>query len=198
MAARVAVAEMRVSSSSFCVGPDGWLTSARKVVSPNFDARPTLESVSVVVLHNISLPPGRYGGGHVERLFTNRLDPGGHPFFERVCGARVSSHFFIDRQGRCTQFVSCLDRAWHAGASLFRGRPGCNDFSIGIELEGTDFEPFAESQYQALNALLAALESAYPLEAVVGHSDIARDRKTDPGPFLRWDRLAVPSHLLSR
>jgi len=186
-----------MSSPSFCVGPDGWLAAARKVPSPNFDARPALESVSVVVVHNISLPPGHYGGGHVERLFTNRLVPGEHPFLDRVCGVRVSAHFFIDRRGRCTQFVSCLDRAWHAGASSFRGRSGCNDFSIGIELEGTDFEPYADIQYQTLNALLAALRAAYPLEAIVGHNDIARDRKTDPGPFLRWDRLAVPSHLLS-
>ncbi len=191
------VAEERMSSTSSHVEPDGWLTSARKVPSSNFDARPVLERVSVVVLHNISLPPGHYGGGHVERLFTNRLVPGEHPFLDRVCEGRVSAHFFIDRQGCCTQFVSCLDRAWHAGASSFRGRPGCNDFSIGIELEGTDFEPYADIQYQSLNELLAALEAAYPLEAIVGHSDIARDRKTDPGPFLRWDRLAVSSHLLS-
>jgi len=115
-----------------------------------------------------------------------------------VADARVSAHFFIDRSGRCIQFVSCLDRAWHAGASVFRGRQRCNDFSVGIELEGSDFEPYVDAQYVAINALLPALAAAYSLEAIVGHSDIATDRKTDPGPFFDWGRLTVTSGLIAR
>lgn len=180
------------------VRSDGWLDGVVRAASPNADTRPDGVPVSIVVIHNISLPPGRYGGGQVERLFTNGLRGGEHPFIDRLLGARVSAHFFIARDGRCTQFVSCLDRAWHAGASSFRGRPRCNDFSVGIELEGTDFEPYAEAQYAALNALLKALVAAYPIEAVVGHSDISHERKTDPGPFFRWDRLEIPPALRAR
>jgi len=177
------------------VAPDGWVRPLRRMASPNFDARPTGAPISLVVIHNISLPPGVYGGGHVERLFTNTLASGVDPFIDRIRGARVSAHFFVDRAGACTQFVSCMDRAWHAGASAFRGRAGCNDYSLGIELEGSDFEPYADAQYELLDALLPALAAAYPLEAVVGHSDIAPGRKTDPGPFFDWQRLALPGHL---
>jgi len=177
------------------VAPDGWVQPLRRMASPNFDARPPATPISLVVIHNISLPPGVYGGGHVERLFTNALAAGVDPFIDRIRGARVSAHFFVDRAGACTQFVSCMDRAWHAGASAFRGRAGCNDYSLGIELEGSDFEPYADAQYELLDALLPALAAAYPLEAVVGHSDIAPGRKTDPGPFFDWQRLALPGHL---
>ena len=166
--------------------------------SPNFDARPPGVVVDLVVVHNISLPPGCYGGDQVERLFTNRLTAGEHPFLDGLLDARVSTHFFIDRTGSCTQFVSCLQRAWHAGTSEFHGRPRCNDYSIGIELEGTDFEAFAEAQYLALNHLLDALVGAFPIKAIVGHSDIATDRKTDPGPFFRWDRVRMPAAQTAR
>jgi AmpD protein len=184
--------------AKFELRPDGWLEGAQRVDSPNADARPDGSDIELAIVHNISLPPGRYGGRYVERLFTNRLRIGEHGFLDRLRDARVSAHFFVDRAGRCMQFVSCRDRAWHAGASTFHGRPRCNDYSIGIELEGTDFEPYADAQYATLNELLAALVAAFPIQAVVGHSDVARDRKTDPGPFFRWDRLELPSHLLSR
>ena len=171
---------------------DGWLAGVRRVDSPNFDARPAATKVDLVVVHNISLPPGCYGGDYVERLFTNRLPPGEHPFLDQLLEARISAHFFIERAGRCTQFVSCLRRAWHAGVSQFGGRSGCNDFSIGIELEGSDFEPFTDPQYDTLNHLNAVLLSALPIEAIVGHSAIAAGRKTDPGPFFRWDHIRTP------
>jgi AmpD protein len=187
-----------MAPSDFRVGQEGWVAPARRNPSPNFDARPAGMAISLIVIHNISLPPGRYGGSHVERLFTNGIPAGEHPILDRIRDARVSAHFFIDRKGGCTQFVSCHERAWHAGASSFRGRPRCNDFSIGIEIEGTDFEPYAVVQYATLNALLAALAAVFPLEAIVGHSDIALDRKTDPGPFFCWDKLDVPAHLLTR
>jgi N-acetyl-anhydromuramoyl-L-alanine amidase len=180
------------------VRSDGWVDGAARVISPNADVRPEGVRVSLVVIHNISLPPGRYGGGQVERLFTNGLRGGEHPFTDRLLGARVSAHFFISRDGRCTQFVSCLDRAWHAGVSSFRGRPQCNDFSIGIELEGTDFEPYADAQYDSLNALLKAIIAAFPIEAVVGHCDVSGERKTDPGPFFRWDLLEILPALRAR
>jgi N-acetyl-anhydromuramoyl-L-alanine amidase len=178
------------------IGIDGWLPGLRRVDSPNADARPAQSPVTLVVIHNISLPPGRYGADQIEGLFCGRLDAGGNAFLERLAGVRVSSHFLIERDGRSTQFVSCLDRAWHAGVSVFRGRANCNDYSIGIELEGTDFEPYTAAQYARLNALLAALRAAFPIEAVVGHSRIAPGRKTDPGPFFDWDRLEVPAALL--
>jgi AmpD protein len=178
------------------IGTDGWLQGLRRIESPNADARPAESPVTLVVIHNISLPPGRYGGDHIEGLFCGRLVAGGNAFLERVAGVRVSSHFLVERDGRCTQFVSCLERAWHAGVSSFRGRANCNDYSVGIELEGTDFEPYAAAQYARLNALLSALRAAYPIEAIVGHSRIAPGRKTDPGPFFDWDRLEVPPALL--
>lgn len=179
----------------FRVRPDGWVDAMAHLASPNADARPPGTIVTLVVVHNISLPPGRYGGNEVERLFTNGLRSGEHPFLDRLLDARVSAHFFIARDGRCTQFVSCRDRAWHAGVSSFRGRPRCNDYSIGIELEGTDFTPYADPQYATLNALLAALVAALPIEAVVGHSDVSSGRKSDPGPFFCWDRLEIPRTL---
>ena len=179
------------------IGVDGWLDDVRRVPSPNFDARPVDTAIELVVIHNISLPPGCYGGGHVARLFTNTLDPAADPYFAEIAAMCVSAHALIERDGSVTQFVSFLDRAWHAGASTFEGRPRCNDFSVGIELEGTDFEPFAEVQYRNLNRLITALQIAYPIRAVRGHSDIAPDRKTDPGPFFDWSRIAsVPSSSL--
>ncbi len=172
------------------VAADGWIGGVRREPSPHCDARPPGSAVELLVLHNISLPPGVFGTGDIARLFTGRLDASAHPFFATLTGARVSAHFLIERDGALTQFVSCLDRAWHAGASAFEGRARCNDFSIGIELEGTDFAPFEPAQYATLAALTRALRAAYPLRAVRGHADIARDRKTDPGPFFDWPRYA--------
>ena len=162
---------------------------AEQLDSPNFSPREAGSEVSLVVLHNISLPPFEYGSDAVQRLFTNRIDPAAHPFFAQIAGLRVSSHFFIARSGRVQQFVSCDDAAYHAGVSSFRGREKCNGFSVGIEIEGCDFEPFTEAQYAALETLLAALMRAYPIRAVTGHQDIAPQRKTDPGHFFDWPRL---------
>jgi len=167
----------------------GVVSAARFVMSPNCDARPAGEAVSLVVIHAISLPPGEFGGDAVERLFTNRLAADAHPYYRDIHALRLSAHFFIDRQGRLTQFVPCDLRAWHAGVSRWRGRSRCNDFSIGIELEGCDESPFAEDQYRALTPLLRALRRAYPITDIVGHSDIAPGRKTDPGPRFDWTRL---------
>jgi AmpD protein len=171
---------------------DGWLQGAARLPTPNADDRPAGESVELVVIHNISLPPGEYGLRNVHALFTNALDPRAHPFFAEVAGARVSAHLLIERDGTITQFAAFDRRAWHAGASEFGGRPRCNDFSVGIELEGTDFDAYTDAQYAALNEALAALVECYPVRAVRGHSDIAAGRKTDPGPFFDWARLALP------
>jgi AmpD protein len=168
---------------------DGWLDGAVRVPSPNVDDRPDGAEVELVVIHNISLPPGRYGLGCVQALFTNALDGSLHPFFREIAAARVSAHLLIERDGRVTQFASFDRRAWHAGASCFEGRERCNDFSVGIELEGTDFEPFTDAQYAALGDAVAAVCDRYPVRAVVGHSDVAPGRKTDPGPFFDWRRL---------
>lgn len=177
---------------------DGWLLAAARLPSPNVDERPQGAQVELIVIHNISLPPGSYGGGHVHALFTNRLDPGLHPFFAEIADARVSAHLLIERDGRITQFASFERRAWHAGASEFQGRARCNDFSVGIELEGSDFEAYTDAQYSELNAALAALCASYAVRCVCGHSDIAAERKTDPGPFFEWHRLAVPASVSLR
>lgn len=171
----------------------GWLNcdlpDFRRVASPNFDPRPTGMSVELLVIHNISLPPDEFGGPGVEELFTNSLDPAEHPYYAEIQGMKVSAHFYIRRDGSLIQFVSCLDRAWHAGASQWQGRERCNDFSIGIELEGCDSQSFEDAQYATLGRLCAALQGAYPLRARVGHADIAPGRKTDPGPYFDWSRL---------
>jgi len=165
-----------------------WLLGARRVESPNFDQRPPGVRVDLLVIHHISLPPGRFSGDAVERLFTNRLAPGEHPFFESLQGLRVSSHFFVRRRGEVLQFVGCDSRAWHAGVSRFRGRSRCNDFSIGVELEGSGEVPFTQAQYRRLAQLTARLAERYPLRWVAGHSDIAPGRKVDPGPRFEWAR----------
>jgi N-acetyl-anhydromuramoyl-L-alanine amidase len=172
------------------VRTDGWLDGVRRVPSPNRDARPQGAAIELLVIHCISLPPGVFGGDSVERLFTNRIDPAAHPYFERLRAMTVSAHFLVDRAGALTQFVSCLERAWHAGASQWNGRDGCNDFSIGVEIEGSEFEPFMPAQYDALARLQRALCAAYPLRAARGHSEIAPGRKTDPGPLFDWQRIA--------
>lgn len=168
---------------------DGWVAGARRVPSPNCDARPDAASITLLVIHNISLPPGEFGGAGIEQLFTNALDPGGHPYFAALQGVRVSAHFLIRRGGELVQFVPCALRAWHAGESQWRGRTRCNDFSIGVELEGTDDAPYAEAQYAALAALTRTLRGAYPIADIAGHSDIAPSRKTDPGPAFDWTRF---------
>lgn len=173
----------------------GWLPVARLAASPNCDRRPAGVAVELLVIHNISLPPGAFDGDAVERLFTNRLDPSAHPWFGNLAGVRVSAHFFIRRDGTLTQFVSCRDRAWHAGASSFEGRDRCNDFSLGVELEGTDFAGYERPQYSTLSKLTRALRADLPLRAVRGHVDIARDRKTDPGPFFDWRTYAMEAGL---
>jgi N-acetyl-anhydromuramoyl-L-alanine amidase len=156
--------------------------------SPHCDERPPGERIALIVIHNISLPPGEFGGRHIDDLFLGRLDPQAHPYFREVAGLRVSSHFLIRRDGEVVQFVPPEKRAWHAGQSSWRGRERCNDFSIGIELEGADDVPFSEHQYESLAALTRELERRYgPLEKV-GHSDIAPGRKTDPGPWFDWER----------
>ena len=157
--------------------------------SPNCDARPEGETVSLLVIHNISLPPGQFGGPGVEQLFGNRLDPLEHPYYAGLHGLRVSAHFFIRRDGALIQLVPCGLRAWHAGVSSWRGRERCNDFSIGVELEGSDEIPFTDAQYATLDRLVTALRAAYPSMDVAGHSDIAPGRKTDPGPHFDWGRL---------
>lgn len=171
---------------------DGWLPGAQRIPSPNFDERPADMAVCLVVVHAISLPPGEFGGQGIVDLFTNQLDPQAHPYYREIADMRVSAHFLIRRDGRLIQFVSVAHRAWHAGVSTWDGRERCNDFSIGIELEGCDELPFTAVQYLTLNALLADLSRRYPLQAVVGHSDIAPGRKTDPGPDFDWCKLDNP------
>jgi AmpD protein len=162
---------------------------ARHVASPNWDERPGGEAITLIVIHNISLPPGEFGGDGVERLFANTLDAAAHPYYRTLSGLRVSAHFLIRRSGELLQFVPCSKRAWHAGVSQWRGRSRCNDFSIGIELEGADDVPYAEAQYRALTELARALRSVYPIGDIAGHCDIAPARKTDPGPSFDWPRF---------
>jgi len=165
------------------------LSGARRVDSPNCDERPPDCAPELIVIHGISLPPGCYGGTEIDRLFTNRLDPREHPYFEEIAGCKVSSHLLIRRDGEVVQYVPFDKRAWHAGESCFRGRRACNDFSIGIELEGQDEDPYTPVQYERLAEVVAALLRAYPglsLQGIAGHSDIAPGRKTDPGPAFDW------------
>lgn len=169
----------------------GLVAGARWVASPNFDDRPAGTRINALVIHCISLPPGRYGGGEIERFFLNRLDHHEHPYFEEIRGFRVSAHFLVLRAGEAVQFVSTLDRAWHAGRSVLDGVPEVNDFSIGIELEGVDDDVFTDAQYDTLAALTRSLMAAYPeisTERLVGHCDVAPGRKTDPGPGFDWQR----------
>jgi len=161
----------------------------RFVESPNQDERPAGTSITLAVIHSISLPPGRFGGDAIERLFTNRLDPAAHPYFAEIAGLKVSSHFLVRRDGELVQFVPVERRAWHAGASSWRGRSRCNDFSVGIELEGTDDGPFTDPQYARLTALISHLRKSLPLRDIASHSDIAPGRKTDPGPGFDWPRV---------
>ena len=178
---------------SLSIGPDGWLAEGRGVLrrpSPNHDQRPDDEDPCLLVIHNISLPPGVFTGEAIIDFFQNRLDIAAHPWFEHIRDLRVSAHFLIRRDGTIVQFVPTVLRAWHAGVSSFEGRERCNDFSIGIELEGSDNQPFAPQQYQALWPLLQAICAAYPITAMAGHEHVAPGRKTDPGPHFNWQELA--------
>ena len=168
---------------------DGWVDGAAWIESPNCDLRPDGCSVSLIVIHAISLPPGQFGSDDISRLFTNRLQAAAHPYFQQIADLRVSAHFLVRRDGSLVQFVSCLRRAWHAGVSEWKGRERCNDFSIGIELEGCDDLPFEHAQYSRLASLIGGLCKFYPIEAVVGHSDVAPGRKTEPGPGFDWAKL---------
>jgi AmpD protein len=166
----------------------GLLSGCEYIPSPNCDDRPA-GAIELLVIHNISLPPGEFGGDAVQRLFTNTLDPAAHPYYCEIAGLKVSAHFFVRREGHIIQFVSCLQRAWHAGESCWQGALRCNDFSLGIELEGTDELPYTDAQYDALDHLTRALRAAYPIRGIAGHSDIAPQRKTDPGPSFDWVRF---------
>jgi N-acetyl-anhydromuramoyl-L-alanine amidase len=168
------------------VWSEGWWAGARWCPSPNHGPRPAGVAPSLVVVHSISLPPGRYTGDAVQRLFTNRLDWDAHPYFQSIRGLQVSAHFFVRRSGRVQQFVSCDRRAWHAGASQWRGRDNCNDWSIGIELEGLEGDTFLKAQYEQLARLLQALSRRYPLFEAVGHEHVAPGRKADPGAGFDW------------
>lgn len=180
-----------MSDGPLVLNQSGWLAGARHLPSPNCDDRPAGEVVRLVVVHAISLPPGQFGGPAIEQLFTNQLDAAAHPCFGEIANLRVSAHFLVRRDGAITQFVSTQMRAWHAGVSCWRGRERCNDFSLGIELEGDDEHAFAEAQYAALTGLLRALRCACPIDAVIGHSDIAPGRKSDPGPHFDWRRATM-------
>ena len=168
---------------------DGWYRFARRLDSPNFGPRPAGATIDLVVVHSISLPPGVYGGDEVQKLFTNTLDWDAHPYFKQIEGAQVSAHFYIRRDGALWQFVSCDQRAWHAGASQWRGRANCNDDSVGIELEGLEGERFEPAQYEALATVCAAIGQHYPIRHVAGHEHIAPGRKGDPGAEFDWARL---------
>ncbi len=176
------------------IGRNGRTRAARQVRSPNRDARPAGAAISLVVVHGISLPPGAFGGPAIEALFTNCLDPAAHPYFAAIADLRVSAHFLVRRDGELVQFVSCNARAWHAGASEWRGRMRCNDFSIGVELEGCDDVAYANAQYRTLARLVRALARRFPITDVCGHSDVAPGRKTDPGAAFDWARLRHALH----
>jgi AmpD protein len=169
----------------------GLIQGARQIASPNRDFRPPGVEADLIVVHGISLPPGQYGGAWIDRLFTNTLPAEAHPYFAEVCSLQVSSHVVVSREGAVTQYVKFSERAWHAGKSTYQGREACNDFSVGIELEGTDTTPYEAAQYSALAEVVAALCAAYPRlspHRLVGHSDISPGRKTDPGPAFDWPR----------
>lgn len=167
----------------------GWLAGARHLPSPNEGARPPGTNVSLVVIHNISLPPDQFGGEWVESFFLNQLDPLAHPYFATIAGLQVSSHFYVRRSGEIVQFVDCDRRAWHAGQSIWQGQGNCNDYSVGIELEGCDSTPFESAQYDALWRVIDALRQRYPIRSIVGHCHVAPGRKTDPGPYFDWGRV---------
>lgn len=170
---------------------DGWLVNERRVLSPHFDQRPEPQDISLLIIHYISLPPEQFGGGYIDDFFQGKLDPQAHPYFQEISPLRVSAHCLIERTGRITQYVNFADRAWHAGLSCFEGRDKCNDFAIGIELEGSNEQPFTDAQYLALQALTQEIMRTYPhitKERIVGHCDVSPGRKIDPGQYFDWQR----------
>ena len=171
------------------VDSKGLVGEARFIASPNCDERPAGCTIDLLVIHYISLPPGEFGGPGITDFFTNRLDPAAHPFYASIAGVKVSAHFLVRRDGALIQFVPCTGRAWHAGTSSWKGRTRCNDFSIGIEVEGTGEVPFTDAQYHGLAELARALKARYPIVDIVGHSDVAPGRKSDPGPHFDWARF---------
>ena len=174
------------------IDPTGWLEGARRQPSPNHDDRPVGVAADLIVIHGISLPPGEFGGPWIDALFANQLDPAAHPYFQEIACLRVSAHLLVRRDGELVQYVPFQHRAWHAGESVYAGRSRCNDFSVGIELEGADHRPYDDRQYPRLAAVIRALRAAYPAmtpERLTGHADIAPGRKTDPGPAFDWTRL---------
>lgn len=180
------------------INVEGWLSGVCRIVSVNHDRRPAGTEIDLLVIHNISLPPDQFGGPDIVKFFTNQLDNDAHPYYAQLRGVRVSSHFLIRRDGGIVQFVPCRQRAWHAGVSSWQGRSRCNDFSIGIELEGSDFVPFTDQQYAALARLTRRLQRAYPIRSIEGHSDIAPGRKTDPGPCFDWPRYRAAINSISK
>ncbi|GKS69391.1 N-acetyl-anhydromuranmyl-L-alanine amidase [Nitrosomonas sp. PY1] len=170
------------------IDADGLLNTAHFIFSPNYDDRPHGIDINLLVIHNISLPPNDFTGNGVIDLFTNQIDPQAHPYYQTLAGLKVSTHFFIRRTGAVIQFVSCNKRAWHAGISYWRKKERCNDFSIGIELEGSDTIAFTDNQYTQLIALTQCLYQRYPIQDIAGHCHIAPERKTDPGPYFEWQR----------
>ncbi len=178
-----------LKNQPYQIDADGFVKEVVQLASPNFDIRPNNCTIDLIVIHNISLPPNEYGGAGVVQLFTNQLNPNEHPYYAEIYTRKVSSHFFIRRDGELMQFVSCLQRAWHAGVSSWNHRERCNDFSVGIELEGSDFDAFEAAQYLTLKKLITCLKSNYPIQHIVGHSDIAPGRKTDPGPYFDWQQI---------
>jgi AmpD protein len=183
------MANPQLKSQQLKLNATGYVESATQIASPNFDARPENTKIDLIVIHNISLPPNIYEGTGVVQLFTNQLNPNEHPYYAEIHTRKVSSHFFIRRDGELMQFVSTLQRAWHAGVSQWQNRERCNDFSVGIELEGSDFEAFEPAQYKTLKLLIKTLKHTYPIKQIIGHSDIAPGRKTDPGPYFEWDKI---------
>ena len=181
------MAQVMKTDTHMRINEQGLLAGVKYIPSPNCDERPH-GPLSLLVIHNISLPPGEFGGDGVERLFTNTLDPAAHPYFATISGMKVSAHFLVRRDGQIVQFVPCSKRAWHAGESCWQGEARCNDYSIGIELEGTDDLPYTDAQYIALGRLTAVLRTVYPIRGIAGHSDIAPHRKTDPGGCFDWQR----------
>lgn len=173
--------------------PDqNWLENVRRVESPNCDDRPAGTDIELLVIHAISLPPREYGGPYIDQLFTNTLQDEAHPFFKEIADLKVSAHLLVDRSGMITQYVPFNRRAWHAGESEFNGRQACNDFSIGMELEGCDEQPYSQAQYRTAAEVAALLMANWPQinrERIVGHCDIAPERKTDPGPFFDWQHF---------
>ena len=180
---------MITNSKEMIINDEGFVQDIKHVLSPNCDARPKNISISLLVIHNISLPPDQYGGDYIEHFFTNRLNPSIDPYFQEIKNIKVSSHFVIYREGNLIQYVSCKKRAWHAGVSEWNGKKDCNDYSIGIELEGSDHIDYTKSQYEKLNQLIDCLKSYYDIKDIVGHSDIAPGRKTDPGTSFNWKKI---------